>query len=110
MVLNRLEQERYDPDPELLEDLNMTKGELNRFLDRWNQMKRKAENSSDPVARRRYEQAIKSLGLSPDSSQRKVKGESDNKTGFQTDSAVNRAPPKIAPGFRAFLRDRNRAQ
>ena len=109
MVLNRLEEERYDPDPELLDELNWSKEDLNQFLDRWNEMKRKAETGNDPAAKRRYDQAIKSLGLSPDSGQRKVKGESDQKTGFKTDSAVNRPPPKVAPAFKAYLRDRNRA-
>ncbi len=109
MVLNRLEEERYDPDPDLLDELNWSKDDLNQFLDRWREMKRQAESGTDPAAKRRYEQAIKSLGLSPDARQRKVKGKSDKKTGFKTDSAVNRPPPKIAPAFKAYLRDRNRA-
>ena len=109
MVLKRLEEERYDPDPELLDELNWSKEDLNQFLDRWNQMKQEAETGTNPNAKRRYEQAIKSLGLSPDSKQRKVKGVSDQKTGFKTDSAVNRPPPKVAPAFKAYLRDRNRA-
>jgi hypothetical protein len=109
MVLNRLEEERYEPDPELLKELNWSKEDLNQFLDRWKKMKA-AAGSGDAVARERYDKALKSLGLSSDSEQRKVRGVSDRVNGFNTDSAVNRPPQSIAPGYRAFKRARNRSK
>ena len=109
MVLKRLEEERFDPDPELLEELNWNKEDLNQFLDRWQQMKA-AAGTGDPIAQQRYEKALKSLGLSSDSSQQKVRGVSDKQEGFNTDSAVNRPPQEIAPGYRAFKRARNRSK
>ena len=109
MVLKRLEEERFEPDPDILKELNWSKEDLNQFLDRWQKMKAAAE-TGDPVARQRYDKALKSLGLSSDSSQEKVRGVSDQQEGFNTDSAVNRPPQEIAPGYRAFKRARNRSK
>ena len=109
MILKRLEQERFEPDPDLLEELNWSKEDLNQFLDRWQQMKA-AAGTGAPLARQRYEKALKSLGLSSDNRQRKVRGVSDKQEGFNTDSAVNRPPQEIAPGYRAFKRARNRSK
>ncbi len=109
LVLKRLEQERFAPDPALLDELNWNKEDLNQFLDRWQQMKAAAQ-TGDPVAKQRYEKALKSLGLSSDAGQKKVAGVSDKQRGFNTDSAVNRPPQEIAPGYRAFQRARNRSK
>ena len=109
MVLKRLEEERFDPDSELLDELNWSKEDLNQFLNRWEKMKAAAE-AGDPIAKQRYEKALKSLGLSSDAQQQKVRGVSDKQRGFNTDSAVNRPPQEIAPGYRAFKRARNRSK
>ena len=109
MVLKRLAEERFDPDPELLDELNWSKEDLTQFLNRWEKMK-EAAGTGDAVAKQRYEKALKSLGLSSDAQQQKVRGVSDKQRGFNTDSAVNRPPQEIAPGYRAFKRARNRSK
>lgn len=108
MILKRLAEEQSNPDQEMLDELGWSQKDLDQFLSRWQAMKAKAD-SGDVVSKRRYDQALRSLGLSPDRDARAVEGISDQQRGFDTDSAVNRPPPKIAPGYRAFLRDRNRA-
>jgi len=63
----RDELAKEKPDPELLKQLDWSKETLQRFYDRWMEMKRAAgqEPPGSTAARQRYLDAVKSLGLSP---------------------------------------------
>lgn len=109
LILNKLSDQQYDPDPELLDRMNWTQDDLKQFLDRWQRMKAKAE-TGDPDAVRQYEQAVRSLGLNPNRDRRTIQQSNDDASGLNQDSAVIEPPPELAPDFNEFLRDRNRVR
>jgi hypothetical protein len=108
MILNKLREQKHNPDPELLKEMGWSKDDLAAFLDRWEQMKEKAE-AGDVKDRRRYEEALKSIGLDPDSKSAKSDLKRDGKDDFKEDSAVIKPPQEILPGFKAFQLDQNRS-
>ncbi len=109
LILNKLNDQKYEPDPKLLEEMNWTQKDLNQFLGRWQEMKRQAE-SGDLKAKSKYERALKSLGLRPDGNRRQVGQNQDEIKGLSQDNAVIQPPPELAPDFNATLRDLNRVR
>ena len=69
MVLDYLQETRDKPDTDLLKDLNWTEQDLQRFADRWQKV-RDMEKSASPDAANResVEEALRSLGMRPPSS------------------------------------------
>ena len=108
MVLKKLSDQRYDPDPELLEKMNWTKADLENFLRRWEEMKNAADTGT-PESKKKYEKSLRSLGLRPKSESRKTKTVDESAEGLGQDSAVNRPPAERVPDFNSFMRDLNRA-
>jgi|GEM_PF-4802403 len=108
MVLKKLSDQRYDPDPELLEKMNWTKADLENFLRRWEEMKDAADTGT-PESKKKYEKSLRSLGLRPKSGSRKTKTVDESAEGLGQDSAVNRPPAERVPDFNSFMRDLNRA-
>ena len=109
LILNKLQDQQDNPDPDLLEKMNWTEQDLREFLDRWNKMKQNA-GTGDPDSRKEYEEAIKSLGLRPDDRSRTIKNRDDDASGLNQDSSVIEPPADLAPDFNEFLRDRNRVR
>ncbi len=109
MILGQLDDQKYEPNPKLLEEMNWTKEDLNQFLARWKEMKRQAE-MGNPKAKAKYEKALKSLGLRPNAQRRTVGQIDEEVQGLSEDSAVIQPPPNLAPDFNATLRDLNRAR
>ncbi|MCH2177163.1 MAG: hypothetical protein MK106_00005, partial [Mariniblastus sp.] len=107
MVLKRLREQQFDPDPELLKKMNWTKKDLAKFLQRWEKMKQKADEGS-PAAKQNYQNALRSLGLTPGGQTRDLKVEKDKMFGLREDGAVNRPPAEFMDDFNAFLKSRNR--
>jgi hypothetical protein len=108
MVLSKLSEQRYDPDPELLEKMNWTKQDMENFLQRWEEMKRAAEQGN-PASKTKYDRWLKSLDLRPKGGRRTAKQLDASAEGLSEDSAVNRPPPERVPDYNSFLRDLNRA-
>ncbi len=108
MILNRLNNEKYDPDPELLKNMGWTEDDMKQFLSRWQEMKRQAE-TGDVKAQARYEKALKKLGLRPNQDLRNVGQNRDRIEGLNEDSAVVKPLPHLERDFNATLRDINRA-
>ena len=108
MVLKKLSDQRYDPDPELLEKMNWTKADLENFLRRWEEMKDAADTGT-LESKKKYEKSLRSLGLRPKSGSRKTKTVDESAEGLGQDSAVNRPPAERVPDFNSFMRDLNRA-
>jgi hypothetical protein len=107
LILKKLNDQKYDPDPKLLEQMNWTKEDLNQFLSRWQEMKQAAEKG-DPLAGKRYEQMLRSLDFRAPSDSRTVRQSREEIKGLNQDSAVIQPPPEFAPDFNATLRDLNR--
>ena len=109
LALSYLKDQKNDPDPELLEQLNWTDEELRQFMDRWEKMRQKATTGS-AADKKRYEDALRSLGLRPQTGRnQKAKSQRDNISGLNEDGAVTKPPAKHAEGFRNFLKGRSRA-
>ncbi|MDE0935367.1 MAG: hypothetical protein OSA89_05585, partial [Mariniblastus sp.] len=108
MVLKKLSDQRYDPDPELLDKMNWTKADLENFLRRWEEMKDAADVGT-LESQKKYEKSLRSLGLRPKSESRRAKTVDESAEGLGQDSAVNRPPAERVPDFNSFMRDLNRA-
>ena len=109
MVLNKLEDQLQNPDPDLLDKMNWTEQDLREFLNRWKRMKQSAQ-AGEPNAKREYEEAIKSLGLRPDDRSRTAKNRDADASDLNQDTTVIEPPADLAPDFNEFLRDRNRVR
>ncbi len=107
MVLNRLREQQFKPDSELLKKMNWTKEDLAKFVQRWEQMKQKAE-AGDPAAQQDYHNALLSLGLTPGGTGRDLEVDRDKMFGLREDGAVNRPPAEFMDDFSAYLKSRNR--
>ena len=109
-MLDHLRNQSNNPDPELLREMNWTEQDLKDFLTRWEAMKQKA-NSGTPQERKRYADALRSLGLRPEEVRRNVlQSRRDQLNKLSEDGAVNRPPANLAEPFNAFLKNRNRVQ
>jgi collagen type III alpha len=110
LVLEDLRNQANNPDPELLKEMNWTEQDLKDFIARWDAMKQKAGNGT-AQERKRYEDAVRSLGLRPESVRRNViQSRRDQLNKLSEDGAVNRPPANLANEFNAFLKNRNRVQ
>lgn len=106
MVLDYLEETRDAPDGELLEKLNWTKEDLQRFADRWQNVRDLGQsNQPDSQAGGDVEEALRSLGIrAPTEAGPKVRESADSLRGIR--DAGNRKPPPAAfrDAFDAFRR------
>jgi hypothetical protein len=92
LALEYLERQKDQPDPELLKEMNWTKEDLNRFLERW----KKTLESVDKQGSNRElaEQDLRSLGLRPPKSKATgVRGDEDQFRNLQ-DGGPRVTPPK----------------
>ena len=110
LILNRLREQQYNPDPKLLEQMNWSADDLRRFVKRWEQLK--AESKSNDKGKQDYLNALESLGTSPRTPEsRRIRRDNlDQLHGLSEDSAVSRPPAKFEDKFKSFLRERNRAK
>jgi hypothetical protein len=107
LILKKLNEQKYEPDPKLLEQMNWSQEDLNNFLKRWEEMK-KAADQGDPRAQRRYEQSLRSLNFRSPAELRRLRQSEQEIKGLSQDSTVIQPPPQFAPDFQATLRDLNR--
>jgi len=108
LVLSKLKEQEHDPDPELLDRMEMTREQMQDFVRRWDRLKSEAER--DPNAARELNDALRSLGLK-DPKQRKRAGgnASDDQRGLR-DSGTRVPPPsRYRDQFDAFRKGAARA-
>ncbi|MBN8602363.1 MAG: hypothetical protein J0M26_15115 [Planctomycetes bacterium] len=92
LTLDYLERQKDQPDPELLKEMNWTKEDLNRFLERWKKTMDTIDKNNGN--RELAEQELRSLGLRPPKSKAgAVAGNEDQVRDLQ-DSGPRVAPPK----------------
>ena len=89
------------PDPRLLERLGWTRSELEKFYRQWAQMRREAQVAG-PEARQKYNDALRSLGLSPHSTELRGGGTSRDKLQHLRDSRRSDPPPGWGDLFNAY--------
>ncbi|MBU4271160.1 MAG: hypothetical protein KKA28_04775 [Planctomycetes bacterium] len=106
LALEHLRDQVAKEKPELLERLGWTKDDARRFLARWEEMRRSAEEkgAAGETARKRFDDALKSLGLRPRGTELKRGGVETEKSETQRDAARFAPPPDWADQFRAYTR------
>ncbi len=109
LILEELENQKYDPDPELLEQMNWTQQDLDDFIKRWQAMKQAAQ-ANDTKAKRNYEDSLRALGLSPTTKSRVINAKKDNKFKLNEDGAIDQVPAEYLEQFNNFLKRRNRSR
>jgi len=106
LALEYLRDQLAKEKPELLEKLGWTKDDARRFLERWEQMRESAgeKGASGESARKRFEDALRSLGLRPRGAELKHGGVEADKTQKQRDAGRFAPPPDWAEQFREYTK------
>ncbi len=94
LVLDYLRNQKEQTNPDLLNRLGWTPEQLKEFTERWEKT-RQLENSNDPLARRRFQEELESLGMRPPEPQRTEKQRDINDAQRGLQDSGNRAPPPI---------------
>lgn len=102
MVLDYLNRQKDQPDPELLRELGWNQKDLQEFTDRWNEARDLAVRG-DEQDRKQWEDKLRDLGLKPPSAAAR-KGSQLNDTFQQMlDSGSRIRPPeRLRKSFDAF--------
>ena len=101
MVLEYLSQQESKPDPRLLDELGWTAEDLQRFLQRWRQLKESAREAAD--GQRELDETLRSLGLrSPRDEVRRRKSPRDDLRGLRDSGLRSSPPPQYLEQFDAF--------
>lgn len=110
MVLDYLNQQKEQPDYDLLRELNWSEQDLNEFLNRWNQARDLAV-SPDEADRLKWEEKLKELGLQPPEL-RARSGANINDSFQQMRDAGGRTPPpeRLRKDWEAFRRAMTRSR
>lgn len=108
LALEYLRDQKDKPDRELLDDLDMTKEELEEFVNRWEAMKRGAREAGP--SGEGYSDALRSLGLRPHSDKRRAARAADDAVRGVDSGARSEPPPSFIEQFRAFKSGAARAE
>jgi hypothetical protein len=106
LALDHLRHEASKQKSPLLDRLGWSKDEANRFLARWEEMRKAAgkEGPAGETARRQFHDALKNLGLRPRGTELRHGGvAADRPGGLRTDHA-GPAPPEWSDWLRAYSR------
>jgi len=102
MVLDYLNRQKEQPDPELLRELDWTPDDLKRFVDRWNQARDLAD-SDQPAERQQWQEMLEQLNLlPPDQRVRKGSARNDDFQQMQDSGDRLRAPASLRKQFEAY--------
>jgi hypothetical protein len=109
LALEYLKDQKDSPDAKLLEKLGMSKEELQRFIDRWQQLKQQAARD-DTNARHEVDESLRSLGLRPTRDTRRSVGATNDTPGGIRDTGLRSEPPQsYLEQFNAFKKGTSRA-
>lgn len=102
MVLDYLNRQKDQPDPELLRELEWTPDDLQRFVERWNQARDLAD-SDQPAERQQWQDMLEQLKLTaPEQRVRQGSARNDNFQQMQDDGGRLRAPESLRKQFEAY--------
>jgi hypothetical protein len=107
LALETLKDQKSNPDSELLEKLGWTEEDLQRFLARWEAMKRAAsqEGAAGDEAKRTLRDTLESLGLRPSNSGlRRGQTDSDEQRALRDSGHRTAPPPEYQKQFEAYLK------
>ncbi|MFN5102458.1 MAG: hypothetical protein ACK5GJ_06650 [Planctomycetota bacterium] len=101
MLLDYIDRQRDQPDPDLLKRLNWNTEDFRKFADRWREAKEQAK--LDPDKRAELEEALRNLGLSGAGQKiNKLKDRNDGLRGMQEEGGRLRPPEALREQFEAF--------
>ena len=102
LVLEYLEDQQFNPDPDLLKETGLTPEQLREMVERYKQMARKAEQGEE--GRRELEETLRSLGLHPRSNRQasRVRSETRQIEGISNAGTRSQPPPRFLEQFNAF--------
>ncbi|WP_413432883.1 hypothetical protein [Crateriforma spongiae] len=105
LVLDYLERTKDQPDKELLQQLNWTADDLERFRQRWSQMRDMADQAGQPGQLDEFEDSLRSLGLRQSDTVRSG-GRQDGviDRGLRDSGERSRPPAAFREAFEAFRR------
>ena len=109
LVLDQLEDQKYEPDPKLLEQMNWSKEDMDQFLKRWKQMRDQA-GTGDFKSKREYEDGLRALGIAPKVRGRVADGVKDKEFRLNESGAVDQIPAEYRERFNSYLRRRMRSK
>jgi hypothetical protein len=104
LVLDYLKDQKESPNQELLEQLGWTADDLRKFVNRWEALKR-AANEPDPASRRELSDSLRSLGLRPATDRRRSVNATNDAVRGNLDAGGRSNPPaKYQERFNAYRR------
>jgi hypothetical protein len=103
LVLERLKDQQSNPDPELLESLGWTADELERFVARWESLKRAAQEDR-ARGQADLDDALRSLGLRATGPERRGGGAQADRVPGLRDQSRSRPPAEFLEQFNAYKR------
>ncbi len=113
LTLERLEDQvkKDKVDPKLLDKLGWSKADMQRFLARWQKMKRDAQRTDrqGAEARRELDDALRSLGVRKDRVRRGAGSSSDAQRGLRQ-SQRRATPTELREQLEAYLRRTSRGK
>lgn len=110
LALDYLRDQKAGKDRKLLDELGWTEEELNSFIDRWSQLKRKAKEGASEE-RNELSRSLRSLGLRPAGDKRRAASDqSDQFRDLRDEGFRETLPAKYLEQFKAFQRGAARAE
>jgi hypothetical protein len=108
MAIDYLEDQKHNPDPELLKKMNWSKNDLNKFVDKWKQLKTTAVEGEK--GKHQYDDTLRGLGLREQKSTRRNSGsDADGLRGLSESGHQTKPPSQYQDLFRAFKKGTARA-
>ncbi len=95
---------RGEPDPKLLDRLGWTRGDLENFVRRWEQMRQQAQAPGEQgaAAREQLNDTLRSLGLRPRATSIKSNATRDDQSRGLKESRRSSPPPEYIEQFKAY--------
>ena len=101
MLLEYIDRQKDQPDPELLKKLDWDAEGFRKFADRWRDAKEQAK--LDPTKRAELEETLRNLGLSGTGRKiNRLKDRNDGIRGMQEEGGRLRPPESLREQFEAF--------
>ena len=101
MLLEYIDRQRDQPDPELLNRLNWSQEDFRKFADRWREAKEQAK--LNPAKRAELEETLSNLGLAGTGQKiNRLKDRNDGLRGMQEEGGRLRPPEALREQFEAF--------
>ncbi len=107
MVLEYLKDQKQKPDQDLLDKLGWNQDDVDKFVRRWDQLKRKAKSPDGATQenKSKLDELLKGMGLeAPDAKLRRTNDRNDKQRDNRNTGRKRKVPADLLDPFRAFQR------